>query len=292
MSWCKVNLTCNKNDIDIIEEILLSLNAISISLVGEKGNSEIYEPKPGETPLWDTIELSALFENKVSREVINSFLEGVTYSNLYINKIEDQNWIAKYQENFKPIKFGQKLWVVPSWSKRMDLFNIEGIELKMDPGMAFGSGSHETTHLCLEYLEKNSPKELTVLDYGCGSGILAIASLLLGADYAVATDIDPQALESTKVNSINNKVIDRIEIVKPGLIPNIKIDLLIANILSNIIIDHRDTFSGILESDSRLVLSGIMKEQLNKIINFYEEFYTPQRIEYKNDWCLVELFKK
>jgi len=290
LSWCKVNLTCNKNDLDIIEEILLSFNAISISLVGEKGNSEIYEPKPGETPLWDTIELSALFENKVSREVINSFLEGVTYSNLYINKIEDQNWIAKYQENFKPIKFGKKLWVIPSWNN--GLLISERIKLKIDPGMAFGSGSHETTGLCLEYLEKSDLKGYTVLDYGCGSGILSIAALLLGANYAIATDIDPQALKATEENSKNNQVIDRIVIIKPELIPIIKIDLLIANIISNILIDHRDVFSNLLRPGARVVLSGIMISQLNSVINYYEKYFIIENTKTKNDWCLVELLKK
>jgi len=180
LSWCKVNLICNRNDVGIIEEILVANDAISISMGDEIGNNPIYEPKVGETPLWNVIEFSALFEETISREVIDSLLEGIPYADLIIRKLENQNWIEKYQENFKPIKFGKRIWVVPSWSENLKI--PESIQIKLDPGMAFGSGSHETTHLCLEYLDENPPKKLSVLDYGCGSGILGIASSLLGAE--------------------------------------------------------------------------------------------------------------
>ena len=290
MSWYKVDLTCNKNDATIIEEILVAHNAISISITQEKGNNDIYEPKVGETPLWNTIKLSALFDKKISKEVILGFIKGVSHSNLYINKLDDQNWIEKYQTNFKPIRFGKKLWVVPSWS-RMPL-NQEGIELKMDPGMAFGSGSHETTHLCLEYLERAKLNNLTILDYGCGSGILSIASLALGAKYAIATDVDPQALESTKNNSINNNVAEKIEIVLPDLIPKTKIDILVANIFFNTLIDLRDEFLQLLNSGSKIVISGIMFSQLVLIHRHYEKFFNFKNVKIKNNWCLLEYEKK
>ena len=290
MSWYKVNLTCNKNDATVIEEILVAHNAISISIAQEKGNNDIYEPNVGETPLWNTIKLSALFDKKISKEVISNFIKGVSHSNLYINKLDDQNWIEKYQTNFKPIRFGKKLWVVPSRNK-MPL-NQEGIELKMDPGMAFGSGSHETTHLCLEYLERAKLNNLTILDYGCGSGILSIASLALGAKYAIATDVDPQALESTKNNSINNNVAEKIEIVLPDLIPKTKIDILVANIFFNTLIDLRDEFLQLLNSGSKIVISGIMCNQLVLIRRHYEKFFYFKNFKIKNNWCLLEFEKK
>jgi len=288
LAWKKVNLTCNKNDANFIEEILFGYGAISISMIDRVGDNPIYEPDVGETPLWETIEISALFEKNITKGIICNILERISYTNLDINNLEDQNWVEKFQENSKPIKFGKKLWVVPSWNK---LLIPDGIKLKMDPGMAFGSGSHETTQLCLEYLENNTLEGLTILDYGCGSGILSIASLLLGANYTIATDIDPQALKATKENSTNNKVIDRIEIVKPDLIPNIKIDLIVANILSNILIDNRNSFSNLLEPSARLILSGIMRSQLENVIDYYEEFFTIHSVKYKNDWCLVEFMK-
>ena len=290
MSWCKVNLICNRNDVGIIEEILVANDAISISMGDEIGNNPIYEPKVGETPLWNVIEFSALFEETISREVIDSLLEGIPYSDLIIRKLENQNWIEKYQENFKPIKFGKKIWVVPSWSE--DLKIPDTIQLKMDPGMAFGSGSHETTHLCLEYLDENPPKKLSVLDYGCGSGILGIASLILGAAEVIAIDIDPQALIATEDNSKVNNVFDKIQIGMPETFANAKVDILIANILANPLKNLKKTFLNLTNDNAQIVMSGIMKNQLQSIKNHYERDLEIIEVKEKNDWCLIEGIKK
>jgi len=290
LSWCKVNLSCNRNDVSIIEEILVANDAISISLCDEIGNNPIYEPKVGETPLWNVIELSALFEELISREVISLLLEGISYSNLIIRKLENQNWIEKYQENFKPIKFGKKIWVVPSWSE--DLKIPESIQLKMDPGMAFGSGSHETTHLCLEYLDGNPPKKLSVLDYGCGSGILGIASLILGASKVIAVDIDPQALIATEENSKVNNVFNKIQIGMPEVFANVKVDILIANILANPLKDLKKTFLDLTNDNAQIVMSGIMENQLQGIKNHYESDVEIIEVKEKNGWCLISGIKK
>jgi len=290
LSWCKVNLICNRNDVSIIEEILVANDAISISMGDEIGNNPIYEPKVGETPLWNVIEFSALFEETISREVIDSLLEGIPYSDLIIRKLENQNWIEKYQENFKPIKFGKKIWVVPSWSE--DLKIPDTIQLKMDPGMAFGSGSHETTHLCLEYLDENPPKRLSVLDYGCGSGILGIASLILGAAEVIAIDIDPQALIATEDNSKVNNVFDKIQIGMPESFANVKVDILIANILANPLKNLKKTFLNLTNDNAQIVMSGIMKNQLQSIKNHYERDLEIIEVKEKNGWCLIEGIKK
>jgi len=290
LSWCKVNLICNRNDVGIIEEILVANDAISISMGDEIGNNPIYEPKVGETPLWNVIEFSALFEETISREVIDSLLEGIPYADLIIRKLENQNWIEKYQENFKPIKFGKKIWVVPSWSE--DLKIPDTIQLKMDPGMAFGSGSHETTHLCLEYLDENPPKRLSVLDYGCGSGILGIASLILGAAEVIAIDIDPQALIATEDNSKVNNVFDKIQIGMPESFANVKVDILIANILANPLKNLKKTFLNLTNDNAQIVMSGIMKNQLQSIKNHYERDLEITEVKEKNGWCLIEGIKK
>jgi len=290
LNWRKVNLTCNCVDANLIEEILVGYGAISISMFDAIGNNPIYEPELGETPLWNNIKMFALFDKNITKENIVVILKGISHSSLNISNLKDQNWVKKYQENFKSLKFGERLWVVPSWHS--GLKEKRNIYLKLDPGLAFGSGSHETTHLCLEYLEKTKLDELTILDYGCGSGILSIATLLLGAKRAIATDIDPQALISTEENSRNNSVVDKLDIVQPDSIPNIKIDLLIANIFSNILIDYRDIFSNTLETGARIVLSGIMKDQLEIVVKYYENFFTMLNVKNRGDWCLVELKKK
>jgi len=290
LSWCKVNLVCNRNNASIIEEILVANDAISISMADESGNNPIYEPKVGETPLWHVVELSALFGETISKEVIDSLLEGISYSNLIIRKLENQNWIEKYQENFKPIKFGKKIWVVPSWSE--DLKIPESIQLKMDPGMAFGSGSHETTHLCLEYLDENPPKGLSVLDYGCGSGILGIASLMLGAAKVTAIDIDPQALIATEENSKVNNVFHKIQIGMPEVFDNTKVDILIANILANPLKDLKKTFLDLTNDNAQIVMSGIMENQLQSIKNHYLKDVEITKVKEKNGWCLIAGVKK
>jgi len=289
LSWCKVNLICNSNDVSIIEEILVANDAISISMGDESGNNPIYEPKVGETPLWHVIELSALFEETISREVVNSLLEGISYSNLIIRKLENQNWIEKYQENFKPIKFGKRIWVVPSWSENLKI--PESIQIKMDPGMAFGSGSHETTHLCLEYLDENPPKKLSVLDYGCGSGILGIASLLLGADEVIAIDIDPQALIATRENSKKNNVFSRIQIGQPKGFTDAKVDVLISNILKGSLVQLMQTFYKITKKDSKVILSGILITQVDEVIDHYKSFFELESFSSKNEWSLL-VFKR
>jgi len=291
LSWCKVNLICDRNDAHAIEEILVANEAISISMGDERGNNPIYEPEVGETPLWEVVELSALFEEKISMETINSLLQGVPYSKLIIQKLDNQNWIENYQRNFKPIKFGRKLWVIPSWNKNPSMSEI--IQLRMDPGMAFGSGSHETTHLCLEYLDENSPNNISVLDYGCGSGILGIAALLLGASEVIAVDIDPQALIAAKENSKVNNVSEKIIVTSPNDLSNlgVKVDFLIANIFSKSLIRLKNEFYNLLNRKGLIVLSGILEEQLDEVITFYESSFELTKVRKKNKWCLIELRK-
>jgi len=289
LSWCKVKLSCSRNDVSIIEEILVANEAISISLCDEINNNPIYEPKVGDTPLWQIVKLIALFEEIISREVITHLLEGIPYSNLIIGKLENQNWIEKYQENFKPIRFGEKLWVVPSWSQELSI--PEMIQLKMDPGMAFGSGSHETTQLCLEYLESHNIQGSTVIDYGCGSGILAIAAKLLGARKVFAFDNDPQALISTKQNAEQNNVGEYINIININNSINTKVDILIANIFLNTLIELRSTFLNSINNKGKIVLSGIQESQLAQIINYYSEYTNVLSIKKSNNWCIIELEK-
>jgi len=288
LNFNKVNFTFRSDVASSIEEILIAHEAISISFFDNE-NKPIYEPKVGETPLWEHVEISALFEKNVSKEFITTILEGIEFSDLNIKKLSNQNWIKKYQENFKPIKFGKKLWVVPSWSQ--GLSNPGSVELKMDPGMAFGSGSHETTRLCLEYLDENPPRNLSIMDYGCGSGILGIASILLGATKVLAIDIDPQALIATKENSINNSVAEKIEILDHYDSFNTEVDLVIANIFFNTLINYRDQFFKILKPGGKIVLSGILKDQVNSVIHSYLVKFNISKVQQMNGWHLIEFIK-
>ena len=290
MLWYNIELSCQKEKAIEIEELLLGYGASSISFTYQNNNEEFYELKPDETPLWELVKISAIFEKKISKSDIHKILEKSDYLNLIISTFKDRNWVKSYQKDLLPMQFGKRVWVIPSWAGWKP--NTGDIIIKLDPGMAFGSGTHETTRLCLEYLEKNNLKDQHIVDYGCGSGILSIASAALGAKRVISVDIDPCALESTMENSRNNCVSDKISTFFPDKIPNSKVDLLIANIFSNVLIDLRDKFIKIVDSRSTVVLSGIMENQLTTIVESYGNFFKLKNITSKNNWCLVELMKK
>jgi len=288
LRWYKVGLVCSSANASAVEEILIAIGSISISITN-KSKQNIYEPGVGETPLWNLINISALFEQKILEKDIASALNLIQYSELSISELEETNWIESYQKNFQPIKFGKDLYVVPSWEKS-NKFNEKTI-IKMDPGLSFGSGSHETTHLCLEYLDSANLKELTVIDYGCGSGILGIAALLLGAKNVIAVDIDPQALSATKENAICNKVIHRIDIVSPDNIPTFQVDMIIANIVYNTLVDLKNHFCKLIKKNGILVVSGILDAQFMQLTITYKSFFEVVSFKKRNKWYIVE-FKK
>jgi len=287
--WYKLELDCFRNNAILIEEILVAFGAFSISSL-DNGNTPIFEPKVGQTPIWEKVKLIALFDKYISTQMIAEVLGTIRLNNLKISELEDVNWIQKYQENFKPIKFGKNLYVFPSWEESLD--SNSKIIIKMDPGMAFGSGSHETTALCLEYLDSNPPRNNSVMDFGCGSGILGIASLLLGAKECFAYDIDPQAELATAQNAKRNKVDNRLFILNYDEISNHKVDLLISNILANTLIELKDQFMGLLRQNGKIVLSGIMESQLEKLCQSFDNIVDIKKIYKKNGWCLLEGEKK
>jgi len=282
----KLELSTESDFVIIIEEILIGFDAISISIIDNFGKEPIYEPKVGETPLWKDVKVSAIFEREISIQSIYLILENISFSNLSVTKFVNKNWIEIYQKDFQPIQFGQRLFVVPSWHDLKQKTN--SIQIKMDPGMAFGSGSHETTHLCLEHLDLNPPKDLSVMDYGCGSGILGIASLLLGASRVIAVDTDPQALLATEENALSNGVSNKMLTGYPDEYKDTKSDVLIANILANPLVGLKDQFMNLTIPHGRIVLSGIMDQQLNLVLDAFQELIEIIRIEKKNNWCLVE----
>jgi len=289
LRWCKVELVCSSENVSAIEEILVAIGSISISITN-KSKQNIYEPRVGEIPLWDVVNINALFEQKVLEKDISIALNLVNYSNLSISELEEINWIEAYQKKFQPIKFGNNLYVVPSWDES-NKFDDKTI-IKMDPGLAFGSGSHETTHLCLEYLDSSNLRELTVIDYGCGSGILGIAALLLGARSVMAVDIDPQAIIATKENAKINHVDKRISVVSSDNLFHRKADLVVANILSNQLMTLSDKFIKLIKSNGKIVISGVMKKQLQEVSVHYEEFCNIVNVREKNKWYLLELIKR
>ncbi|MQT44464.1 50S ribosomal protein L11 methyltransferase, partial [Pseudomonas sp. FSL R10-0765] len=200
MPWLQVRLAISPEQAETYEDAFLEVGAVSVTFMDAE-DQPIFEPELNTTPLWSHTHLLALFEGGTEAELVLSHLELLTGSPLpehHAEVIEDQDWERSWMDNFEPMRFGQRLWIVPSWHAAPE---PEAVNLLLDPGLAFGTGTHPTTALCLEWLDGQDLKDCDVLDFGCGSGILAIAALLLGAKQAVGTDIDVQALEASRDNA-------------------------------------------------------------------------------------------
>jgi len=285
--WYKLELKCSKEDSELIEQILIEYGSISISLSSENNNDILFEKSIGEIPLWDRIEISALFQDKISLKSIYQVLDNCKFSHLVISSFKDKDWVKNFRNNLKVIKFENKLGIYP-----LDLVDepIEELRQKvyMEPGLAFGSGSHETTSLCLDYLVNQNLLNKQVIDYGCGSGILAISALKLGAAHAYAIDIDSQAILVTKKNAKRNNVNNLISAGLPEIFPEIKGDIVVANILLGPIIDLKDKFLSIIKPKGKLVLTGFLSSQIESIKKIYGEEFKLKTIKQKNNRALVE----
>ena len=290
MLWYNLELSCQKEKAFELEEFLLGYGASSVSFTYQNNNEEFYELKSDETPLWDLVKISAIFEKRITIDDIHNVLGKSDYLNLDISTFKDRNWVKSYQKSHTPMQFGDRVWIIPSWLEHKH--SPGDIIIRMDPGMAFGSGSHETTRLCLEYLEQNSPKNNYVIDYGCGSGILGIAAILLGAKKVLSIDNDYQAInitnENAKLNMVSHKLLAQID----NEIIDTKADILIANIFSNVLLELIDKFFNILKPDGKLILSGIIEKQLEEVFKAYEELFFVEKITNSGCWYLVILKKQ
>ena len=289
MKWNKLHLTCNQDSLTFIEEILIGYGAISISISDQNKKNKIYESRLDEIKFWNQIDISALFEKKINSNDLNLLLAGIPFFNLEISYLENQNWVENYQKENQPKRFGRNLWICPTWAKLPKDFN--GLIIKLDPGMAFGTGSHETTSLCLEYLDLNPPQDKVVIDYGCGSGILAIVSAILGSTNVIAYDNDAESLSIAKENAKLNNVLNFMKFDHPKKL-KVKADLLIANIFTNTLIELKEEFSDLVKPRGIILLSGILKNQLDLVLKEFEIFFNLIEIKNKKDWRLLVMRKK
>lgn len=292
MSWQQITFRLNRDQLSSAEDALLELGALCITLKDAEDNP-ILEPLPDETPLWANCLLTALFnEDTDTKAIIHSLEEQLHQpfeSCAQAEALEDQAWERTCMQDFHPQPFGQRLWVVPSWSEAPE---PNAVNIKLDPGLAFGTGTHPTTHLCLEWLDQNPPTHKTVIDYGCGSGILAIAALKLGAASCLATDIDPQAITATSINATTNNVSDALVCGTPDQLTMQPADLLLANILSGPLVELSDTLSALIKTGGSLVLSGILKEQSAAVIEAYTQTFDLDEPVFKDNWTRISGTRK
>lgn len=242
MAWQQLHLQCEKDNVDLAEALLLEAGALSIAL-DDAGDQPLFEPLPGESPLWDEVIITGLFDantdagnRQLLEELSHEIGAQVQASRTWVNAVDDKDWEREWMSNYKPIECANNLWIVPNW---LTPPNPDATNIIMDPGLAFGTGYHATTRLCLDWLTEQDLTDKVVIDYGCGSGILGIAALLLGARQVYAVDIDPQAVLATNQNAARNHVDDRLQAFLPEDFNNYwqqndmkPVEIMVANILA------------------------------------------------------------
>ena len=292
MDWMQLTIKTSKDSVDFISEVLMGLDALSIAFSDSFDNA-IFEPPVGETPLWQDTTINALFNADVDQTHVQMMLRQIcNIEQTSFELLKNRIWEDECKKDFHKMQFGKNIWICPSWEDASTLPK-EAVIIDMDPGLAFGTGTHQTTDLCLQYLDQNPPKDLTVIDYGSGTGILAIAAAKLGAKEVIAIDNDPQAVLAT-INNIKTNCVDTIIDVRHADEQSKlqKADLLIANILANPLIELCHHFADLVKSSGRIVLSGILQTQLDSVLDAYSASFTQLNVIQKDDWCRVEGIKK
>lgn len=293
MSWWELTVQCSREQLEHTENTLLELGALSLT-IGDAQDEPIYEPLPGESPTWSISTVTGLFEQTQTLEQLYDELvlklPEELVSTIRKHQLEDQVWERVFLERYHPMQFSEKLWICPSW---IDPPDADACNIILDPGIAFGTGSHPTTALCLEYLGHHPPINKSVLDFGCGSGILAIAAHKLGAKKTCCIDIDPQALEATRNNAIRNNIDPSLwQIALPGNITIEPVEYLMANILSGPLIELEQQFAALTIAGGQLLLSGILTEQADSIINAYEKDFVLDPVKISDSWCCISGTRK
>lgn len=283
MSWQHVHLQCPKDKVEFAEALFYESEAVSI-LLEDAGDEPLFEPLPGEEPLWDEVILTAIYDTNSDNRfdstdfesLANDIAAQVGATRFWTTRLDDKDWTREWMSHYKPVKCEGNLWVVPEW---IDPPDPNATNLILDPGLAFGTGYHATTRLCLDWLSAQNLKDKIVIDYGCGSGVLGVAALLLGAKKVFAVDIDPQAILATRQNAALNHISDQLHVFLPEMfseyqrVHNLQADVITANILAKPLIEFAPLFSTLLKSGGSIVLAGLIKEQTQSVIDAYTPFF-------------------
>ena len=291
MAWLQLIIPTNDSQADQLSDTLMEQGAVSVTLQ-DMQDQPMLEPAIGTTPMWSQTRAVGLFDaNQDLKQIIKNVEQQlrINISDWKGEPLEDKDWVRAWMDNFKPMQFGEKLWVVPSNFKPPQ---PEAANILLDPGLAFGTGTHPTTSMCLEWLDANPPTGKDIIDFGCGSGILAIGAILLGAKYADAIDLDPQALLATIDNAEKNNVSHNIKTYLPNQFKNKTTPLLLANILASPLIELSSYFADLTETKGQIVLSGILAEQAEEVLAAYKTYFDIQLWKQQDDWvCLAGVRK-
>jgi ribosomal protein L11 methyltransferase len=292
MAWQQLHLDTDAASAPALSDALAGLGALSTTF-RDIEDEPVYEPAPGTEPLWRRTRVTALFDAGTDLDAVldalaTRFGDGLR-THARIESLEDQPWERAWMRDFAPMRFGKRLWICPSWTPPPD---PGAVNILMDPGLAFGTGTHPTTALCLEWLDAHPPRDQAVIDYGCGSGVLAIAAALLGARTVLGVDNDPQALLATRENAQRNGVTDRVSTSMPGEIPGHRADLLLSNILANPLCELAPEFSRRVRGGGSIVLSGILANQADAVTAAYAADFEGFRSETRDDWVRLAAVRR
>ena len=283
MPWLQLIIHTNRDQASAIEDALMDVGAASVTLQDD-ADQPILEPALGETPLWDATRITGLFDADINTQAVSlELLAGLPQEplNLKWEQLEDKDWEREWMENFQPICCGDRLWICPSWKEPP---KSDAVNLMLDPGLAFGTGTHPTTFLCLQWLDQQQLEQQALVDFGCGSGILGIAALLLGAKQVIGVDIDPQALLATRENARRNGLAaDAMPVFLPKDAPLQNADIMLANILAGPLVELAPLLSQQVKPHGFLCLSGILANQAETVMAAYPSFnFDP--VAQKEEW--------
>jgi len=291
MAWQQITVITDEKTAPEVADLFSDLGAVSVTYMDAE-DEPVYEPAIGETKIWSNTEVIALYEldadiEDVSARVRLAF-DAALLRDWRQELIEDQAWERAWMEYYHPMKFGDKLWVCPTGQEQEEPGTVC---MLLDPGLAFGTGTHPTTALCLEWLAEHDLAGKTVIDYGCGSGILAVAAVLLGAKVAHAVDIDPQALTATLSNAEKNAVQDKIKVYLPEQLPAMQADIVLANILAKPLCELSARISELVVPGGALILSGILAEQTEQVADAYRALIELNAPTQQEDWIRLDGLK-
>lgn len=292
MPWIQLKINVKAEHAEQVGDMLSANGAQAVTFIDAK-DTPMYEPKPGEVMLWPDTQVVGLYDaefdmGRVVSQLQKSRILGPDFLHK-LDQLEDKDWEREWMENFHPMQFGERLWICPSWR---DVPNPDAVNVMLDPGLAFGTGTHPTTSLCLRWLDPLQLEQSTVVDFGCGSGILGIAALKLGANRVIGIDIDPQALQASQDNANRNQVGEKIELYLPQDQPELQADIVLANILAAPLRELKDVISAYVKPGGKLVLSGILDSQAEDIATLYRQDFEMEPIAIDGEWARVSGQKK
>ncbi|MEJ6633487.1 MAG: 50S ribosomal protein L11 methyltransferase [Oceanospirillaceae bacterium] len=297
MPWVQITLSSSPENSEFLEDMLLLCGAGAVSML-DGADQPVFEPIKGTTPLWQDTQVMGLFEADTDGDALLDYLgngwlaafANTPFPNYKLEILEDKDWERQWMDRFEPLQFGSRLWVCPSWKPVPDPM---AVNLMLDPGLAFGTGSHPTTALCLQWIAEQDWQGKTVIDYGCGSGILAIGTILMGAERVLGVDNDTQALTATKDNAQRNGIAAQaIPVFLPEDTPQEAVDVMLANILAGPLIEMAAHLAELTKVRGLITLSGILEHQADAVVEAYSPWFDMHTVVSKDEWVRIDGIKR